>query len=267
MSICVLAIVAVTLAVGCVTPAWSDFELTMPVNAATTSADIYDLHLLILWCCVGIAVLVYSAMIYTIVRFQAPSSANSGKFTHNRVTEVIWTLLPAAIVIGLSIPAAATLERVRDTGELELTIRVTGDESQWHYDYVDSVVAQAPHAVGRWARGLSSERAVLPAAEPLATAGHPVVVPVGAKVQLLVTATGEPQTWWVPDFGVEKDAVEKDALGGYIDESWFLARREGTFSGQCAEPCSGVPSSRPIVVHVVSASEYQYWLAGRQAPN
>jgi cytochrome c oxidase subunit 2 len=258
----VFAVIAIALSIGCAAPAWSDFEINMPVGVTTTSKDVYELHMLILWWCVGIAVLVYSAMIYAIVNFRKSAGVKAAKFSHNSTAEVIWTVIPAVILIGMAIPAAETLVRMEDTRDSELTIKVTGYQWQWHYEYLDQDVAffSLLDRESNEARRLDSGIDPRAVENYLLEVNNPLVVPVDTKVRVLVTAADVIHAWWVPDFGVKKDAIP-----GYINETWFLATEEGTFRGQCAELCGMDHGFMPIVVNVVSRDEYASWLADRQS--
>jgi cytochrome c oxidase subunit 2 len=254
----------VLLAAGCIlgAPAWADWEFNMPQGATTGSRDIYGLHMLILWVCVIIAAGVYTAMIVAIVRFRKSAGAKPAKFTHNTLAEVIWTVIPAVILVALAVPAARTLVHLEDTRNSDLTIRVTGYQWQWHYDYIDHGVkffsrlapeSNAARQIGSTIDPFSVDNYLLEVTEE-------VVVPVGAKVRLLINAADVLHSWWVPDLGVKKDAIP-----GYINEAWFEATEQGTFRGQCAELCGMDHGFMPIVVRVASQDEYETWLAARQA--
>jgi cytochrome c oxidase subunit 2 len=242
-------------------PALADLELNMPQGVTTGSREIYGLHMLILWICVFIAAGVYLAMIVAIVRFRKSAGAVPAKFTHNTTAEVIWTVIPAAILVALAIPAARTLVNLEDTRNSDLTIRVTGYQWQWHYEYIDQGVS----FYSRLAPESNSARQIGSAVDPFAVENYlldvteDVVVPVGAKVRLLVGAADVLHSWWVPELGVKKDAIP-----GFINETWFEADQEGTFRGQCAELCGMDHGFMPIVVRVVSENAYDSWLAGKQ---
>src|SRR5262245_54697028 len=130
----VLAPVLVLLALSIAGPAWSDFELNMPVGVTATSREVHDLHMLVLWICVVIGAGTYAAMITAIVKFRKSKGAVAAKFTHNATIEVVWTAIPAAILVAMAIPAAETLIRMEDMRDSQLTIKVTGYQWRWHYD-------------------------------------------------------------------------------------------------------------------------------------
>jgi cytochrome c oxidase subunit 2 len=242
-------------------PAWADLTLNMPEGVTTGSRDIYSLHMLILWWCVAIAALVYAAMVYAIVRFRKSSNEKPAKFTHNTTAEVVWTVIPAIILIGMAVPAAETLIRLEDTRNSDLTIKVTGYQWQWHYDYIDHGVA----FYSRLASASNAARQPGSGVDPFTVENYllevteDVVVPVNAKVRLLITAADVVHSWWVPDLGVKKDAIP-----GFINETWFEPLQEGVFRGQCAELCGMDHGFMPIVVRVVGEGEYETWLAASQ---
>jgi cytochrome c oxidase subunit II len=244
------------------TPAWSDFALNMPVGVTTASRDIYNLHMLILGVCVVIAVLVYTAMVVAIVRFRKSAGSTAAKFTHNALIEVIWTAIPAVILIAMAIPAAETLVRIEDTRAASVTIKVTGYQWRWHYDYIDegvafySVLDRESNAARRRGSGVDP----FTVEHYLLSVDEPVVVPVGTKVRLLVTAADVVHAWWVPELGVKRDAVP-----GFINETWFTALEEGAYRGQCAELCGMDHGFMPIVVEVRSRAAYDAWLAGKRS--
>jgi cytochrome c oxidase subunit 2 len=243
-------------------PAWSDFVLNMPEGVTVTSHEIYSLHMRILWVCVAIGIGVYAAMIYAIVKFRKTDGAQPAKFTHNSTIEVVWTAIPALILVVLAVPAAETLVRMEDTRGSDLTIKVTGFQWRWQYDYIDddvrffSTLARESNAARRKGSGIDPRTVE----NYLLDVDNPVVVPVDTKVRLLVTAADVIHSWWVPQLGVKKDAIP-----GFINETWFTAEQQGVYRGQCAELCGMDHGFMPIVVRVVSRDEYDQWLASQRA--
>jgi len=254
----VLALLALSIA----GPAWSQFELNMPVGVTTTSRDVYDLHMLILWVCVLIGAGVYGAMIVAIVKFRKSKGAVAAKWTHNTTAEVLWTVIPAVILVAMAVPAAETLIRMEDTRDSELTIKVTGYQWRWHYDYIDDGVRffSTLDRESNAARRLDSGIDPTTVDNYLLKVDNEVVVPVNTKVRLLITGADVLHAWWVPAF-----AVKKDAVPGFINESWFTADTEGTYRGQCAELCGMDHGFMPIVVRVASQEDYDSWLNSQRA--
>jgi cytochrome c oxidase subunit II len=258
----VLAPVLALLALSIAGPAWSDFELNMPVGVTATSREVHNLHMLVLWICVVIGAGVYGAMIAAIVKFRKSKGAVASKFTHNATIEVIWTVIPAAILVAMAVPAAETLIRMEDTRDSELTIKVTGYQWRWHYDYIDdeigfySTLDRESNAARRTGSGVDPTTVD----NYLLKVDNDVVVPVNKKVRLLITAGDVLHAWWMPAF-----AVKKDAVPGFINEAWFNADTVGTYRGQCAELCGMDHGFMPIVVRVVSQEDYDAWLNTQRA--
>jgi cytochrome c oxidase subunit 2 len=257
----VIAPVLALLALSIAGPAWSDFEVNMPVGVTTTSREVYELHMLILWVCVAIGVGVYTAMIMAIVKFRRSKHPEPAKFTHNSTVEVIWTVIPAAILVAMAVPAAEGVIRMEDTRNSDITIKVTGYQWRWHYDYIDegvqffSTLDRESNAARRVGSGIDPYTVD----NYLLKVDNDLVVPVDTKVRLLITAADVIHAWWVPEF-----AVKKDAVPGFINEAWFTADTIGTYRGQCAELCGMDHGFMPIVVRVVSREDYDAWLSSQR---
>ena len=240
--------------------AWSDLNLR--VGVTELSREIYGLHMLILWICVIIATAVFGVMIYSIATFRRSKGAVPATFDHNTKAEIIWTVIPVLILVGMAIPAARTLVKIDDTRGSELTVKVTGYQWKWQYEYVDhgvsffSTLARTHDA----ARQLGSGVAPASVENYLLEVDNPLVVPQGRKVRVLITANDVIHAWWVPDFGMKKDAIP-----GYINELWFRADEPGVYRGQCAELCGRDHGFMPVVVEVKTQADYDAWLEAQKA--
>jgi cytochrome c oxidase subunit 2 len=234
----------------------------MPVGVTTTSREIYELHMLVLWVCTIIGLAVYGAMVVAIVKFRKSKGAVPAKFTHNSTIEVVWTVIPAVILVAMAVPAAETLVRMEDTRGSELTIKVTGYQWRWHYDYIDDGVRffSTLDRESNAARKLGSGIEPMTVDNYLLKVDNELVVPVNTKVRLLLTGADVLHAWWVPALGVKKDAVP-----GVVRYAWFTADTEGTYRGQCAELCGMDHGFMPIVVRVTSQEEYESWLNAQRA--
>jgi len=254
----VAAGIAACLPASAALAAW---ELNMPVGVTELSRDIHGLHMLIFWICVLIAAAVFGMMIYSMVKFRHSQGAVPAKFDHSTKAEIVWTVIPIAILVGMAIPAAETLIKIEDTRNSQLTIKVTGYQWKWHYDYLDqnvnffSTLARSSNAARQLHSGID------PKSVPnyLLEVDHPLVVPVGTKVRVLLTAGDVIHAWWVPEFGMKKDAIP-----GFVNEMWFRADEPGTYRGQCAELCGRDHGFMPVVVEVKSQAEYDTWLKAQQ---
>ena len=253
---------AASLAALLASPAFAAWELNMPVGVTELSRDIHQLHMLIFWVCVVIAVLVFSAMIFSIVKFRHSQGAVAARWDHSTKTEVIWTVIPIAILVGMAVPAAETLIKIEDMRDTEVTIKVTGYQWKWHYDYLDQKVAYFSSITREHdqARQLDSGVDVYQLDNYLLDVDRPLVVPADTKVRLLITSGDVIHSWWVPDFGLKKDAIP-----GFINELWFRVEKPGIYRGQCAELCGRDHAFMPVVVEVKSRPEYEAWLTQQQA--
>ena len=237
--------------------ALADWALNMPVGVTEVSKEVYGLHMLILGVCVAIAIVVFGVMIVSIFLHRKSRGVEPAQFYHSTKAEIIWTVIPIIILIAMAVPAAEGLIKVEDTRNADMTVKVTGYQWRWHYDYLD-------HDIGFYStldRESNQARRVNSGTDPfsvenyLLEVDHPLVVPVGAKVRLLLTAADVLHAWWVPDL-----AVKKDAIPGYINEAWFKADVPGIYRGQCAELCGRDHGFMPVVVHVLERDEYDAWL-------
>ncbi|HSQ69543.1 MAG TPA: cytochrome c oxidase subunit II [Steroidobacteraceae bacterium] len=240
--------------------AWSDLNLR--VGVTELSREIYGLHMLILWICVAIAVAVFAVMIYSIATFRKSKGAVPATFDHNTKAEIIWTVIPVLILVAMAIPATRTLVKIDDTRNSELTVKVTGYQWKWQYEYVGEGVS----FFSTLARSSDAARQLGSGVDPrsvenyLLEVDNPLVVPQGRKVRVLITANDVIHAWWVPDFGMKKDAIP-----GYINEMWFRADFPGTYRGQCAELCGRDHGFMPVVVQVLPPDEFDAWLLEQQA--
>ncbi len=242
---------------------WGLLNMTQGVTAI--SRDIYGLHMMMLWVCVAIGVVVFGVMIYSIVTFRHSRGAvPDTTMVHNTKVEIVWTIIPVVILIATAIPAARTLIQIEDLRNTQLTIKVTGFQWGWNYDYLASGVNffsrldRASDAARQLDSGISPESVP----HYLLNVDHPLVVPVDTKVRLLITADDVIHSWWVPEFGVKKDAIP-----GYVNEAWFKvdADKAGIYRGQCAELCGRDHGFMPIVVEALGKKDFDAWLKAQQA--
>jgi cytochrome c oxidase subunit II len=246
------------LALAVQAPAWADWGLNMPRGVTDISAEVYRLHMLIFGICVAIAVVVFGAMIWSIIHHRKSRGVEPAKFSHSTRLEIIWTVIPIVILVAMAVPAADTLIRMEDTRNSDMTVKVTGYQWMWEYQYLDEDIrffSRLSEESNR-ARQLRAGVNVREVENYLLDVDRPLVVPVGAKVRLLLTANDVIHSWWVPAFGGKKDAIP-----GFINEFWFQANEPGIYRGQCAELCGRDHGFMPIVVEVLPAEQYTAWLA------
>lgn len=238
--------------------AWADWAMNMPRGVTDISNEVYGLHMLIFGIVVAIAVVVFGAMIWSIFHHRKSRGVEPAKFSHSTKVEIVWTIIPIAILVAMAVPAADTLIRMEDTRNSDMTVQVTGYQWKWHYDYIDEDIRFFSNLAeeSNRARQLDSGIDVRTVENYLLDVDRPLVVPVGAKVRLLLTSNDVIHSWWVPDFGGKKDAIP-----GFINEFWFQAEEPGLFRGQCAELCGRDHAFMPIVVEVLPVDEFTAWLA------
>ena len=197
-------------------------------------------------------------MFYSMYRHRKSLGAQAAHFHHSTKAEILWTVVPCIILIGMAIPATTALVAMEDTSEADMTIKVTAYQWKWHYEYLDG-------GVSFYSNLASTSRAAIHTGKAAETANYllevdnPVVIPAGKKVRLLLTADDVIHAWWVPAFGMKKDAIP-----GFISEMWIRVEEPGTYRGQCAELCGKDHGFMPIVVEVKSEADYAAWISGQR---
>jgi len=235
----------------------AEWGLNLRRGVTPISQQAYDLHMLILWICVAIGVVVFGAMFISIIKHRKSKGAKPATFHESTTVEIIWTIVPFLILIGMAIPATKALIAMENTSNPDLTIKVTGYQWKWGYDYLDDGVS--------FMSTLTTPREQIENQQDkgenyLLEVDNPVVIPVDKKVRLLITANDVIHAWWVPDFGMKKDAIP-----GFVNDMWIKADKEGTYRGQCAELCGKDHGFMPIVVEVKNEADYQQWLVAQKA--
>ncbi|HEX6929129.1 MAG TPA: cytochrome c oxidase subunit II [Gammaproteobacteria bacterium] len=250
------------------TSALADYALNMPVGVTDISKEVYDLHMLVLWICVAIGVVVFGAMIYSIINHRKSKHPVPAKWHHNTVIEIVWTTIPFLILIAMAIPAARTLIKMEDFRNSEVSIKVTGLQWKWKYDYMLTDEQGADRGFGFYSTLAADSNAVRQTDSGLDPASvenyllevdNRLVVPVGRKVRILLTSLDVIHAWWVPAF-----AAKKDAVPGFVNEIWFTVNEPGVYRGQCAELCGRDHGFMPVVVEAVPADVYDAWVVEQQ---
>ena len=235
----------------------ADWALNMPKGVTDLSLETYNLHMMVFWWCVAISVIVFGVMIYSLIKHRKSTGVEAAKFSHSTTAEVIWTTIPIIILVLISLPTAETMVKLEDSRNPDVSIVVTANQWKWHYKYQDQDV-EFYSSLARpsiEARRLGATIDPFSVENYLLEVDHPLVVPVGAKVRLLLTSNDVLHSWWVPDL-----AIKKDAIPGIVNETWFRAEQTGTFRGQCAELCGKDHGYMPIVVEVVEPNAFQDWI-------
>ncbi len=231
----------------------AEYGLNLHQGVTPIAREAYSLHMLILWVCVAIGIVVFGAMFYSIVNHRKSKGAVAAQFHESTAVEFAWTIIPFLILIGMAIPATKALIAMEDTKNSDISIKVTAYQWKWQYDYLDE-------GVSFFSTLSTPKEEMFNRAEKntnyLLEVDNPVVVPVGKKVRLLITANDVIHAWWVPALGMKKDAIP-----GFVNEMWFNIDTPGTYRGQCAELCGKDHGFMPIVVVAKEQTEYDAWVA------
>ncbi|WP_407702858.1 cytochrome c oxidase subunit II [Thiobacillus sedimenti] len=233
--------------------ALADYAYNLQPPVSEVARDIFHLHNLIMMVCIGIFIVVFATMFYSLVKHRKSSGHQAAHFHENTTVEIIWTVIPFIILVGMAYPAAKVVIEMKDTSNPDMTVKITGYQWKWGYDYLnDGVHFYSTLATPREQINGTAEK------DPhyLLEVDNPMVVPVGKRVRLLVTANDVIHSWWVPAVGVKQDGIP-----GFIRDAWFKADKIGTYRGQCAELCGKDHGFMPIVVKVVSEDDYRAWVA------
>jgi cytochrome c oxidase subunit 2 len=240
-------------------------DLNMTRGVTEISENIYSLHMTIFWWCVAIAVFVFGWMIWSLVAFRHSQGAKPDtQMLHSTKAEIIWTVVPVVILVIMAVPAARSLIAIEDTSNSELSIKVTGYQWKWQYDYLDEKVSffSSLDRTSNETRQLQSGKDPRAVENYLLDVDKPLVVPEDTKVRLLLTSQDVIHAWWVPAFGLKKDAIP-----GTVNEMWFKVKtgKTGTYRGQCVELCGRDHGFMPIVVKVVTKDEYKAFIASQKS--
>jgi len=227
-----------------------DWNLQTPVTPI--ARQMYDLHFFIFWVCVVIFVVVFGVMFYSMFKHRKSLGHQSHPFHENTIVEIVWTVIPFLILLFMAFPATKTILAMKDTSAPGLTVKVTGNQWSWGYDYLQEGFG----FLSNLATPVAQIENRAPKGEHyLLEVDNPLVVPVDTKVRVLITAGDVIHAWWVPAFGVKQDAIP-----GFVRDTWFMADKIGIYRGQCAELCGKGHGFMPIVVEVKSKEDFAKWV-------
>jgi cytochrome c oxidase subunit 2 len=234
------------------TSAAAEFSTGLVPPASSVAQAIHDLHSLVLWICLGIFAAVFLPMFYAIWRHRRSLGHEARPFHEHRLLEIVWTAIPAAILLVLAFPATKVVLAMKDTSASDITIEVTGLQWKWQYEYLGQDV--------KFTSNLATSQVQIANEAPksrhyLLEVDRPLVVPTGRKIRLVFTAADVIHSWWVPALGVKQDAIP-----GFLRDAWFTVDRPGTYRGQCTELCGIGHGFMPIVVEAVPPAQYAIWI-------
>lgn len=238
------------------TSVFAEMQLNLTEGVTEISREVYDLHMLVMYICTVIGVLVFGAMFWSMFFHRKSKGAKAASFHESTKVEVLWTAIPIIILIAMAIPATKTLIEMENNDNSDVTIQVTASQWKWHYKYFDQdiefySVLSTPRDQYENQSGTSAEKSE----NYLLEVDRHLVIPVNKKVRFLITSDDVIHAWWVPEF-----AVKQDANPGFINEAWTKVDEPGIYRGQCAELCGKDHGFMPIVVEVVSEADYAKWL-------
>jgi cytochrome c oxidase subunit 2 len=241
--------------------AHAGYDVDILPPASPIAQQIYDLHWAILWVCVAIFVVVFGAMFWSVFNHRKAAGARAAQFHENTTVEVIWTIIPFVILIGMAYPATRTVLDMKDASNPDLTIKVTAYQWKWEYDYLQDGVRfnsslSTPRAqIEEWERKGDKKNA-----NYLLEVDNPMVVPAGKKVRLLITANDVIHGWYVPQLGINQYGIP-----GFVKDAWFKADKPGTYRGQCSQICGKEHGYMPIVVIAKAPDDYAAWVKEQKA--
>lgn len=238
----------------------ADWTLNMPRGVTDISQEVYGLHMLTLWVCVVIGVLVFGVMFYSMFKHRKSKGAVSSNFHESTKVELAWTLIPAAVIFAIGVKATYTLADMYNFEESEVTVEVVGYQWRWRYRYIDENAEQEVSFFSSMSTPRDEINNRLEKNENyLLEVDEPVVLPTGTKVRFLLSSADVIHSWWVPAL-----AVKKDAIPGIVNEAWTIINEEGTYRGQCTELCGKDHGFMPVVVEAVSPEAFEQWLADKE---
>ena len=231
-------------------------KINMRPGVTDMSMRIQQIHHIGLWVCVVVGVLVFGAMFYSIFAHRRSRNPTPATFSESTLVEVIWTLIPILILVGIAIPATTALRDIEDNENSDMTVLITASQWKWHYQYLDSGIS--------FYSNIATPEEQINNLEPkdefyLLDVDIPLVLPTDKKIRFLMTADDVIHSWWVPDF-----AVKQDAIPGFINEAWTRIPTAGIYRGQCAELCGIGHAYMPIVVEVRPEAEFDEWIESQR---
>lgn len=239
--------------------AQADWNFNMSRGVTPISADVYSLHMTVFWICVAIGVVVFGVLIYSLIYHRKSRGVTAAQFHEHTTVEIIWGVIPFLILLVMAVPATKILMKMNDESDSELTIKITGFQWKWKYEYLDQGISYFSNLAtpqdqlnnkalkGKWY---------------LLEVDKPLIVPIHKKIRFLFTANDVIHSWWVPELG-----IKRDALPGFINEAWARIEKVGTYRGQCAELCGTNHGFMPIVVQAVTEDDFKNWVNQQASQN
>ena len=264
VALAVLAAIIASTWLLLVAPGYTGNGINMTPGVTELSEEHFDLHMIVLWVCAVIGIAVFTVMFTSIILHRKSRGHDAAKFSHSTKAEIIWTIIPVLILVGMAIPATKALVKMEDFSGAEMTVKITGFQWRWKYEYLDQDISfiSSLDPNSNAARQLNSGIVPESVENYLLDVDHPLVLPVGRKIKFLITADDVIHSWWVPALGWKRDAIP-----GFINEAWTNIEKPGTYRGQCAELCGKDHGFMPIVVVALAQDEFDAWANEQLAKN
>lgn len=235
----------------------ADSLYNLPYGVTPISHDIYRMHMIMIYICCATGVIVFGALIYCLIKFRHSKGVIADQtFTQHVGIEIAWTVIPFLILVAMAVPATEVLSSMHNDTKPMVNIKVTGYQWKWRYEYLDQGI--------QFFSNLSTPQDQIDGTAPkdphyLLEVDHPLVLPTNEKIRFLITSNDVIHSWWVPDLGVKQDAIP-----GYVNETWAIIEKPGTYRGQCGELCGAFHGFMPIVIKAVPPAEFQQWVAKQE---
>ena len=239
---------------------FAEYGLNLPEGVTSVSRNIYGLHMMIFWVCVGIAILVFGVMVWSMIFHRKSKGAVASNFHESTAVELVWTLVPLAVLIAIAFPATKVLIDLENTEKADMTVKITGYQWKWQYEYMDEGISFFSNLAKSSRDAVENSEARNKLDHYLKDVDNRLVLPVGKRIRFLMTSNDVIHSWWVRDLGVKQDANP-----GFINDSWAKIDEPGVYRGQCAELCGKDHGFMPIVVEAKSETDYKAWINKQKA--
>ncbi|WP_020394322.1 cytochrome c oxidase subunit II [Thiolinea disciformis] len=237
--------------------AQADWQMNLTPGVTEVSEDIYGIHMMALWVCIIIGIVVFGAMFYSILHHRKDKGHQAATFHESTKVEIIWTAVPVIILLSLAVPAAQALIKMEDSSNSELTVKITAYQWKWQYEYPNEGIKFFSSLDTKSRKAGVKNSGIDPASVEhyLRQVDSPLVVPAGKKIRVLITSNDVIHSWGVPALGVKKDAIP-----GFVNDTWFNIKTPGEYRGQCVELCGKDHGYMPITVVALDDAAFQTWV-------
>ena len=232
----------------------ADYTLNMTKGVTSISREIYNLHMMVFWVCVAIAIIVFGVMFYSIFAHRKSKGVKASNFHESTLVEITWTLIPIVILVVMAIPASLALINLENTEKADMVVKITGHQWKWQYDYPQEDISFISNLKQSSKDAIAFPDKVKPE-NYLLEVDNRLVLPIDTRIRFLITSSDVIHSWWVPALGVKQDANP-----GFINDAWAQIDKIGIYRGQCAELCGKNHGFMPVVIEAVTKEDYKSWV-------